>query len=119
MYVGDEITPLPYTRSPSRGVELCGVVEAMYSYEVRAPSVALASSTRSHPTTHPTRSHPTTHVHHLHPVLSVQIMYATHGELAFADRAERIAYNALPATWASPTGGDMWAHQYLQAKATG
>lgn len=42
-------------------------------------------------------------------------MYATHGELAFADRAERIAYNALPATWASPTGGDMWAHQYLQA----
>ena len=76
MYVGDEITPLPYTRSPSRGIELCGVVEAMYSYE---------------------------------------IMYATHGELAFAERAERIAYNALPATWASPTGGDMWAHQYLQA----
>ena len=34
MYVGDEITPLPYTRSPSRGIELCGVVEAMYSYEV-------------------------------------------------------------------------------------
>ena len=33
----------------------------------------------------------------------------------FADRAEKIAYNALPATWASPTGGDMWAHQYLQA----
>ena len=43
MYVGDEITPLPYTRSPSRGVELCGVVEAMYSYEVCAQPVALAS----------------------------------------------------------------------------
>jgi hypothetical protein len=27
----------------------------------------------------------------------------------------QIAYNALPATWASPKGGDMWAHQYLQA----
>jgi len=48
-------------------------------------------------------------------VSSLQIMYATHGEMAFADRAERIAFNALPATWASPTGGDMWAHQYLQA----
>lgn len=33
----------------------------------------------------------------------------------FADRAERIAYNALPATFASPRGGDMWNHQYLQA----
>ena len=76
MYAGDEITPDPATRSPSRGIELCGVVEAMYSYE---------------------------------------IMFATHGTLAFADRCERVAYNALPATWASPTGGDMWAHQYLQA----
>jgi len=75
-YLGDEITPVPHTRSPSRGIELCGVVEAMYSYEA---------------------------------------MYSVHGTLAFADRAERIAYNALPATWASPTGGDMWAHQYLQA----
>ena len=37
------------------------------------------------------------------------------GTPAFADKAERVAYNALPATWASPTGGDMWAHQYLQA----
>jgi len=76
MYLGDEITPVPHTRSPSRGIELCGVVEALYSYEA---------------------------------------MYSVHGTLAFADRAERIAYNALPATWASPTGGDMWAHQYLQA----
>ena len=31
------------------------------------------------------------------------------------DRAERIAFNALPAAWASPLGGDMWAHPYLQA----
>jgi hypothetical protein len=69
----------------------------------------------------PTHSHPTTQRHRLHLglslkiVSSLQIMYATHGEMAFADRAERIAFNALPATWASPTGGDMWAHQYLQA----
>ena len=28
----------------------------------------------------------------------------------FAERAEKLAYNALPATMTS----DMWAHQYLQ-----
>ena len=76
MYNGDEILPVPATRSPSRGIELCGVVEAMFSYTT---------------------------------------MFSVHGDLTFADRAERIAYNALPATWASPKGGDMWAHQYLQA----
>jgi len=76
MYNGDEILPRPATRSPSRGIELCGVVEAMFSYNT---------------------------------------MFSIHGEIPFADRAEKISYNALPATWASPTGGDMWAHQYLQA----
>lgn len=100
-YLGDEITPVPHTRSPSRGIELCGVVEALHSHDptwrrVRGPSV--------------TRPH--THTQALY---SYEAMYSVHGTLAFADRAERIAYNALPATWASPTGGDMWAHQYLQA----
>jgi len=76
MYNGDELLPSPATRNPSRGIELCGVVEAMFSYTT---------------------------------------LFSTHGDVEFADRAERIAYNALPATWASPTGGDMWAHQYLQA----
>jgi hypothetical protein len=76
MFNGDELLPKPATRSPSRGSELCGVVEAMFSYNT---------------------------------------MFSIHGETSFADRAEQIAYNALPATWASPTGGDMWAHQYLQA----
>jgi len=76
MYNGDEILPVPATRSPSRGIELCGVVEAMFSYNV---------------------------------------MFSVHGDVAFADRAEQITFNALPATWASPRGGDMWAHQYLQA----
>merc|ERR1719161_1408265 len=76
MYNGDEILPAPATRSPSRGIEDCGIVEAMFSYNT---------------------------------------MFSIHGEPSFADRAERIAYNALPATWASPTGGDMWAHQYLEA----
>jgi len=76
MFNGDEILPNPATRNPSRGIELCGVVEAMFSYNV---------------------------------------MFGVHGDVAFADRAERVAYNALPATWASPRGGDMWAHQYLQA----
>eukprot|EP00051_Salpingoeca_urceolata_P028392 m.486606 g.486606 ORF g.486606 m.486606 type:complete len:766 (+) comp24518_c0_seq1:130-2427(+) len=76
MFNGDELLPNPATRNPSRGIELCGVVEAMFSYTT---------------------------------------MFSVHGDLAFADRAERIAFNALPATWASPKGGDMWAHQYLQA----
>ena len=40
-------------------------------------------------------------------------MFATHGDVLFADRAERIAYNALPATWASPKGGDMWVRRHL------
>ncbi len=43
------------------------------------------------------------------------LMFGTFGEPSALDRAERIAYNALPATWGSPKGGDMWAHQYLQA----
>lgn len=73
---GDEHLPVPMTRHPSHGVELCGIVEAMFSYNV---------------------------------------MFGIHGEPRYADRAERIAYNALPATWASPKGGDMWAHQYLHS----
>lgn len=32
MFNGDEILPNPATRFPSRGIELCGVVEAMFSY---------------------------------------------------------------------------------------
>ena len=77
MFNGDEYLPTPATRSPSRGIELCGVVEAMFSYTV------------------------------------LYSVFPQHIE--FADRTELIAYNALPATWASPRGGDMWAHQYLQA----
>jgi len=76
MFNGDENLPTPATRSPSHGIELCGVVEAMFSYNT---------------------------------------MFSVHGDISLVDRAERIAYNALPATWASPKGGDMWAHQYLQA----
>ena len=76
MFNGDELLPTPPTRSPSRGIETCGVVEAMFSYST---------------------------------------MFSIFGDLEFAERSETIAYNALPATWASPRGGDMWAHQYLQA----
>lgn len=76
MYVGDELIPRSPTHDPSRGIELCGVVEAMFSFGV---------------------------------------MFATFGRTADLDKIERIAFNALPATWASPRGGDMWAHQYLQA----
>ncbi|MFW5697691.1 MAG: beta-L-arabinofuranosidase domain-containing protein, partial [Fimbriimonadaceae bacterium] len=41
---------------------------------------------------------------------SLEHLTAVFGEVAFADRLERIAFNALPATF-SP---DMWAHQYDQ-----
>ncbi len=58
-------------RNPSQGVELCAVVEAMYSLE--------------------------------------QALAVT-GDVALADRIERIAYNALPAAFSD----DMWAHQYDQ-----
>ena len=51
MFNGDELTPEPHTRNPSRGIELCGVVEAMFSYNT---------------------------------------MFSTFGDVAFADRAERV-----------------------------
>ncbi len=57
--------------SPIQGTELCGVTEAMYSYE---------------------------------------ILYAITGNPIWADRLEKLAFNALPAT-ISP---DMWTHQYDQ-----
>jgi len=43
-------------------------------------------------------------------LFSLEVLAATLGDPALADRLERIAYNALPATF-SP---DMWAHQYDQ-----
>ncbi|KAL0575629.1 hypothetical protein V5O48_006354 [Marasmius crinis-equi] len=56
---------------PSRGSELCTVVEMMYSYEYA---------------------------------------YSVVGENTFADRVEKLAFNALPGTFIE----DMWGHQYLQ-----
>lgn len=58
-------------RDPTRGTELCAVVEFMYSLEK---------------------------------------LIATFGQVALADRLERVAYNALPATFTS----DMQHHQYDQ-----
>lgn len=43
-------------------------------------------------------------------MFSLETLLAIGGELAFADRLERIAFNALPATFKP----DMWAHQYDQ-----
>jgi DUF1680 family protein len=43
-------------------------------------------------------------------MFSLEQLLAILGEPAFGDRLERIAYNALPATFKS----DMWAHQYDQ-----
>jgi len=56
---------------PAQGIELCAVVEAMFSLEQA---------------------------------------FAVLGDTALADRLERIAYNAQPATMS----GDMWSHQYDQ-----
>jgi DUF1680 family protein len=41
---------------------------------------------------------------------SLEHLVATFGDGTFADRLERLAYNALPATFAP----DMWSHQYVQ-----
>lgn len=43
-------------------------------------------------------------------LFSLELLMAQFGDPAFGDRLERIAFNALPATF-SP---DMWAHQYDQ-----
>jgi hypothetical protein len=63
-------------KSPSRGTELCAIVESMFSFNE---------------------------------------MFSIHGDVLFADRAERIAFNALPGAWASPSGGEMWSHQGFSA----
>lgn len=41
---------------------------------------------------------------------SLEHLTSVFGDGAFADRLERLAYNALPATFAP----DMWSHQYVQ-----
>ena len=43
-------------------------------------------------------------------IFSLNVVHEIQGDASFADRAERIAYNALPGTWSS----DGWGHQYLQ-----
>ena len=43
-------------------------------------------------------------------LFSLNIVHEIQGDPFFADRAERIAYNALPATMTK----DMWARVYLQ-----
>lgn len=67
-FTGDECVS---GNSPVQGTELCGIVEAMYSYEW---------------------------------------LLAISGETEWADRLEKLAFNALPATLSE----DMWTHQYLQ-----
>jgi hypothetical protein len=41
---------------------------------------------------------------------SLEVLYSVFGDPWFADRLERVAFNALPATFAP----DMWSHQYDQ-----
>jgi hypothetical protein len=43
-------------------------------------------------------------------MFSLELLMAAFDDTIFADRWERIAYNALPATFTP----DMWAHQYVQ-----
>jgi hypothetical protein len=68
MFSGDEHFA---GRDPSQGIELCAVVETMFSLEDD---------------------------------------FAILGDAQLADRLERVAYNALPATLSN----DMWSHQYDQ-----
>ena len=42
-------------------------------------------------------------------MFSYEYMFQVHGDVVYADKAEQIAYNALPATWADPANsGSMW-----------
>jgi DUF1680 family protein len=68
MFSGDEHFA---GKDPSQGIELCAVVEAMFSYEQA---------------------------------------FAIFGSPSLADRLEKVAYNALPATLSD----DLWSHQYDQ-----
>ena len=43
-------------------------------------------------------------------MFSFETLFSIQGDPTFAERAEKLTYNALPATITS----DMWAHQYLQ-----
>ena len=43
-------------------------------------------------------------------MFSFESLFSILGDPVFAERAEQLAYNALPATLTP----DMWAHQYLQ-----
>ena len=43
-------------------------------------------------------------------MFSYETLFSIQGDPMFAERAEKLAYSALPATITS----DMWAHQYLQ-----
>lgn len=43
-------------------------------------------------------------------MFSHEMLFSIQGDPMFAERAEKLAYNALPATMTP----DMWAHQYLQ-----
>lgn len=75
LFLGDEMLPRIGTHNPSRGSELCSVVESMFSHSYS---------------------------------------FSVFGDPAYIDVAESIAYNALPSTWASKRGGEMWSHQYFQ-----
>ena len=44
MFNGDELLPEPPTRNPSRGIETCGVVEAMFSWTCLGATVGDGSS---------------------------------------------------------------------------
>lgn len=68
IFTGDECLA---GKNPIQGIELCAVVEYMYSLE---------------------------------------ILSAVLGDARFGDRLEKLAFNALPATFKP----DMWAHQYDQ-----
>ena len=100
----------------STGTELCTVVESMFSFETlfeiqgdpvfgipHLPSFLLLTFSLSS-----VSIALCTHTHSLSLSLSPLSLSLSHTHTA--ERAEKLAYNALPAT-ITP---DMWAHQYLQ-----
>jgi hypothetical protein len=124
MYCADELLcGPPNNRMPSRGVELCAVVEAMFSFNtmfsqfghvsfldraerIRYGVVALQQAAGL---PWPLFAHAA-----IEAAFGMGISACAPPVCGFV-RVVMSSFNALPATWASPTGGDMWAHQYLQA----
>lgn len=96
-------------REPNRGVELCVLVRLFTPEGAPTPllsriRLSLTSLNMSHESPLTGRTPPK-----VEEMWSLAHMARVHGDVGYADRAERIAYNALPGAISE----DAWAHNYL------